>query len=185
MVIKILIAAVVVIAGFLVYVAMQPSEFKISREIRINASAEAIFPHANSSKKMAAWNPWMKVDPQMKSEFSGPEEGVGATTTWDGNKEVGAGTATVIESQAPNLVRTRLAYKKPFTSESIAEVSLRSEDSQTVVTWSNSGKTPFVMKVMCALFFNMDKMIGGIFEKGLTDLKTIVESQATAAPATK
>jgi hypothetical protein len=39
------------------------------------------------------------------------------------------------------------------------------------------GPQSYAGKVMC-LFMNMDKMVGGQFEKGLADLKTLVESPA-------
>jgi hypothetical protein len=42
-----------------------------------------------------------------------------------------------------------------------------------------SGKNNFMAKAMC-LFMSMDKMIGSQFEKGLADMKAIVE----AAPKT-
>lgn len=37
-----------------------------------------------------------------------------------------------------------------------------------------AGPTPYIAKLM-GLFFNMDKMIGGDFETGLSNLKTVVE----------
>jgi hypothetical protein len=43
-----------------------------------------------------------------------------------------------------------------------------------------SGKNNFIGKAFC-LFMNMDKMIGGQFEKGLTDMKAVVESGKSTA----
>jgi hypothetical protein len=40
-----------------------------------------------------------------------------------------------------------------------------------------SGKNNFVAKAFC-LFMNMDKMVGGDFEKGLAQLKTVAEGAA-------
>ena len=45
------------------------------------------------------------------------------------------------------------------------------------MTWSMSGKNNFLARAMC-LFMNMDKMVGGDFEKGLANLKAIAEAQA-------
>ena len=44
----------------------------------------------------------------------------------------------------------------------------------TDVTWTMSGPQPYVSKLM-ATFMSMDKMIGGDFEKGLAQLKTVSE----------
>jgi hypothetical protein len=40
-----------------------------------------------------------------------------------------------------------------------------------------TGQNNFVGKAFC-LFMSMDKMIGGQFEKGLADLKAVVEAAA-------
>jgi hypothetical protein len=46
-----------------------------------------------------------------------------------------------------------------------------------MVTWAMFGDKNFMAKAV-HLFMNMDKMIGGQFEKGLADMKSIVESAA-------
>ena len=43
------------------------------------------------------------------------------------------------------------------------------------LTWAMTGKYVFITKAM-GLFLSMDKMIGGSFEKGLADMKSIVEA---------
>ena len=50
----------------------------------------------------------------------------------------------------------------------------KSQDSQTLVTWSMSGKTNFMCKAF-GLIMDGDKMIGKDFEKGLARLKAIME----------
>lgn len=178
MVKKILLGVVVLIAAFLGYVATLPSEFKVGREATINATPAAIFPHVNSTRKMDAWNPWMKVDPQVKITYSGPETGVGSMSTWEGNNDIGAGSATIVESVPNQLVRTRLDFLKPFAGTSMVEFTLKAEGTQTVVSWSNSGKSQFIPRIFCTLMrVNMDKMMGEMFEKGLADLKGRVEAE--------
>jgi hypothetical protein len=67
------------------------------------------------------------------------------------------------------------------TSE--AEFTFKPQDDQTLVTWSMSGKKNFISKAVC-MFMNMDKMVGGDFEKGLVNLKAIVEKPTEAASIT-
>ena len=50
---------------------------------------------------------------------------------------------------------------------------------QTTVTWSMEGKKNFMSKAI-GLFMSMDSMIGGQFEKGLADLKSVVEAGPSA-----
>lgn len=168
-------AALLVI--FLIVVAMQPSDFRISRSLAMSAPPPAIFPHVNELKKWQPWSPWMKLDPNAKSTFEGPEGGKGAVMTWAGNNEVGEGKMTVLESKPNELIRFRLDFYKPMAGTSEAEFTFKPEGNQTVVTWSMSGQNNFIAKAMC-MIMNMDKMVGGEFEKGLASIKTLVDVPA-------
>jgi uncharacterized protein YndB with AHSA1/START domain len=170
-----LIAFPVVIAAFLIIVALQPSDFRLSRSATIAAPPAAIFPHVNELKKWDAWSPWMKLDPNAKSSFEGPPAGKGAAMSWAGNNEVGEGKMTITESRPNELVQFHLEFYKPMAGTSDAEFTFKPEGNQTTVTWTMTGKNNFIAKAMC-LVMNMDKMVGGQFEKGLAAMKSIVES---------
>jgi len=58
----------------------------------------------------------------------------------------------------------------------IAEFTFKPEGDQTVVTWGMTGKTNFMFKAV-GLFMNSDRMVGGMFEEGLANLKTIAEAE--------
>jgi hypothetical protein len=66
---------------------------------------------------------------------------------------------------------------RPFEDSSTAEFTFQPEGDRTVVTWSMFGRKNFISKAVC-LFMNMDKMLGGEFEKGLAQLKAIAEAAA-------
>ena len=51
------------------------------------------------------------------------------------------------------------------------------EGKQTVVTWSMTGTKNFMFKAV-HLVMNMDKMVGGDFERGLAQLKNVSEGKA-------
>lgn len=55
-----------------------------------------------------------------------------------------------------------------------SEYLLESAGSQSTVTWKVSGQNGFISRLMC-VFVNMDKMVGGMFEKGLANRKGIAE----------
>jgi hypothetical protein len=67
-----------------------------------------------------------------------------------------------------------LVFVKPFEDQADTEFIFTAKGDQTVVTWTMTGERPFIGKVMDAVF-NMDRMVGGQFEKGLAKLKAIVE----------
>jgi hypothetical protein len=56
-----------------------------------------------------------------------------------------------------------------------AEFNFKPEGNQTVVTWSMVGESNFIAKAL-HLFMNMEKMVGGQFEQGLMQLKSVVEA---------
>jgi uncharacterized protein YndB with AHSA1/START domain len=175
MFVKILIGLAVVLAALAVVIAMRPDDFRVERSMTIAAPPSAIFPYLNSQRKTGEWAPWSKLDPNMKQTFTGPEEGVGSTVSWDGNNEVGAGTSTITESRPDELVRVKLDFLRPFKSTSTADFTLKPEGAGTTVTWAMYGKANFISKAM-GLFMDCEKMCGDMFTKGLTDLKTLVET---------
>jgi len=175
MLIKILIAVAVIVVVFVVVVAMQPSEFRVARSTTISAPPPAVFAQVNDFHKWEAWNPWGKIDPAMKQTYEGAPAGIGAIYTWIGNNKVGQGRMTLTESRPSDLIRIKLEFFKPFAGTNIAEFTFKPAGNQTVVTWSMTGKNNFMAKAI-HLFMNMDKMIGGQFETGLAQMKSIVEA---------
>ena len=188
---KILIGAAAVVAilvvGFLIVVAVQPDDFRISRSAKMLAPPSAVFTQVNDYHNWDAWSPWAKLDPNAKATFEGPTSGEGAVFAWSGNDEVGVGRQTIVESRPDELVRIKLEFEKPFKATSTAEFTFKPEGDQTLVTWSMFGKNDFMGKAI-SLFMDCDKMVGGEFEKGLANLKAIVEkapsdSQTAASDA--
>jgi Polyketide cyclase / dehydrase and lipid transport len=170
----ILISLAVILIVFVVVVAIQSSEFRLARSTAISAPPPAVFAQVNDFHKWEAWNPWGKIDPAMKQAYEGAPAGTGALYTWAGNNEVGEGRMTIIESRPNELIRIKLEFFKPFAATNIAEFTFKPERNQTAVTWSMFGEKNFMAKAV-HLFMNMDKMIGGQFEKGLVSMKSIVE----------
>lgn len=175
MLIKILIAVAVIVVVFVIVVALQPSEYRVARTATMSAPATAVFAQVNDFHKWEAWNPWGKIDPAMKQNYEGAPAGVGAIYKWAGNNEVGEGRMTVTESRPSDLIRVQMEFFKPFAGNGTAEFTFKPEGNQTAVTWSMTGQNNFMAKAI-HLFMNMDKMIGGQFEKGLADMKSIVEA---------
>ena len=175
MVKKILIALVAIVVVFVVVVAMQPSEFRISRTATMSAPAPAVFAQVNDFHNWEEWSPWAKLDPAAKATFEGQSAGTGAIFRWAGNKDVGEGSMTITESRPSDLIRIKLEFLKPFAATNTAEFTFKPEGDQTNVTWSMAGKNNFIAKTVC-LFMNMDKMVGGKFEEGLASMKSVVEA---------
>lgn len=177
MIIKVVIVIAVLFVAFAVFAALQPPDFRIERSAVIAASPAAVFAEINDLHRFQAWNPWAKIDPSMKSTFAGPAAGVGAAYTWAGNNQVGEGHMTIVDSQPGQRVRLRMDFLKPLKSTSTAEFTLAPASDGTAVTWSMYGQRNFVAKAI-GLLVSMDAMVGGSFEQGLRDLKSIVEARS-------
>jgi hypothetical protein len=109
--------------------------------------------------------------------YDGPPVGTGAGYTWAGNNKVGEGRMTISESRPNEFIRFQLDFLKPFKATNTAEFTFKPEGNQTFVSWSMTGKNNFMFKA-AGLFMNMDKLVGGQFEQGLADLKSLCETAA-------
>src|SRR5258706_10085352 len=174
--VPILLALAFIALLLVIVVAGQPDEFKVSRSANISAPPEKVFPHVNDLHKWEAWSPWARLDPDAKSTFEGAASGTGAAMSWSGNKKIGEGRMGITESRANELIRFKLEFLKPFKATNTAEFTFRPEGNQTVVTWSMFGKANFMSKAV-GLFMDCDKMVGGQFEQGLAQMKSVPEAE--------
>jgi hypothetical protein len=168
---------VVAVAGFAAIVAMQPADFRVTRSATFAAPSAAVFAQVNDFHKWQEWSPWVERDPNAKVAFEGPESGEGAVFRWAGNDEVGEGNMKITESRANERIRMDLNFVKPYENSCTTEFTFQpggEQGEQTTVTWSMAGKNGFMEKAIC-MFMDMDGMVGGDFEKGLANMKTIVE----------
>jgi uncharacterized protein YndB with AHSA1/START domain len=157
------------------FIASRPSTFRVQRQATMSAPPATVFALVNDFHQWVRWSPWENRDPDLKRIYSGAESGAGAIYAWTGNRSVGEGRMTITESQPGELVRIKLEFIKPFVATNTTEFALMPEGGRTTVVWSMIGTNNFMAKLM-GLFMNMDKMVGGDFEKGLEGMKKVAES---------
>jgi len=160
------------IGAVLVYAATLPSEFRVSRSATIDAPREKIFPLIDNLKSFNQWNPFAKQDPTMTITYSGPASGKGAAHAWDSEGRGGKGSLEITDVAEPSSVTMALHMEKPMQGNNTVVFALQPNGNATDVTWTMTGHYVYVAKVM-GVIFNMDKMIGGEFEKGLADLNAL------------
>lgn len=176
------IAVLALVAGVLIAAARKPDVFQVSRSTTIRATPERIFTLLADFREWAAWSPYEKKDPAMTRSFRGASSGVGAVYAFDGNKQVGSGELAIVEVQAPSKLAVTLDMTKPMACHNLITFSLTPAEGGTLVTWHMQGACPFMGKVM-GMIFNMDRMVGGDFEKGLAALKQATERPQLVAAA--
>ncbi|MBY6243584.1 SRPBCC family protein [Methylosinus sp. Sm6] len=164
----------VVIAAILLSAARKPDVCRITRSIVIAAPPERIFPLVDDPRATNEWSPFVK-DPSIALTYDGPERGVGAACDFAGDSKVGAGRVEIVESLAPSKVVVTLRLDRPMKCRNRVEFTILPQADGSLVTWDMSGPQPFLGKLM-TIFFDPEKMVGGSFEKGLADLKTLVEA---------
>ncbi len=162
------------IAVVLILAAMKPDQFRVQRSAAIKAPPEKIFPLINDFKAWTAWSPYENKDPDMKRIYGATTSGKGATYGWEGDSNVGAGNMLITDAPAQSKVALDLNMTRPMTAHNKVEFTLVPAGDSTTVTWSMRGDAPYWAKVI-HVFFNMDKMVGGDFEKGLATLKSVAE----------
>jgi hypothetical protein len=167
------IAIVCVVVAVLAYAATRPDTFRVERTASVKAAPDKIYPHISNFHSWGAWSPYEKLDPAMKRTYSGAASGKGAVYAWEGNSKAGKGRMEITES-APGKVAMNLDFETPFEAHNFAEFTMVPKGDTTEVTWAMHGPSPYLVKVI-HLFFNMDKMVGPVFETGLANLKAIAE----------
>lgn len=161
---------VVVAVGFFL-----PRQVHVERVVVIDAPPSDIFPYVNSLKAGADWSPWLGRDPQVQLDYSGPDAGVGARLDWASDqRDVGHGSQEITLSQADARVESALDFGDMGTA--MAAFALVPQGEATEVTWSldsdmGAGPVGRWMGLM------MDKWVGGDYERGLSNLKILVESR--------
>lgn len=151
-----------------------PKSISTEKSIVINAPSEAVFPYLQYFESQKAWSPWNERDPDMKSEIIGEDGTVGALNKWESATE-GNGEQEITELISNERVATVLRFDGMGTAE--AYLNAADTEEGTLVTWGFYSKTPFPWNVM-NVFMGMQGMLEKDYEKGLNNLKTLVETQA-------
>jgi hypothetical protein len=178
---KILIGVGAAFALLLFVISLQPATFHVERSISMSAPPEAAFAQVNDFHAWGAWSPWEKLDPNMKRSYDGAAAGVGAKYAWVGNKEVGEGRMTIVQSEAAKIA-IKLEFLKPFQATNIATFTFTKTPEGTKTTWAMDGNNNFISKAF-HLVMDMDKMIGPDFERGLAGMKTAAEAAPKTTPS--
>lgn len=145
----------------------------VERSRLIAAPVERILPHVSDLHAWRDWSPWEGLDPDLQRDYSGPQSGVGATYSWSGNRQAGAGTMCITDV-TPASVDVDVQFTKPFRSTSLSRFRFAQSDGGTLTTWSMVMPQGFRMR-LAAAFIKLDKMLGDDIEKGLAGLAAVVE----------
>lgn len=171
---RILIATVAFVLLLLAIGFLLPSAWQVERTVVIRAPAPIIFPYLNSLKQWREWTVWYQQHPDMTTEYSGPDTGVGATSRWSG--EDGRGVMKIMQSERNRLVAYTLLFNGgEFRTD--GTLTLISEGEATRVVWNavgEAGRNPADRYFALFLGFR----IGADFADSLELLKQKLETKS-------
>ena len=87
------------LAALAAWIIMRPNRFVVTRWRIVDAPPQEVFRHIDELRNWQAWSPWAKLDPAATNTYEGPAAGAGAVFAWSGDKKVGAGRMTIIDSR--------------------------------------------------------------------------------------
>jgi Polyketide cyclase / dehydrase and lipid transport len=87
-----------------------PKKEKIIATRQMSCPAEKVFNQVNDLKLWGAWSAWDRYDPTMAKTYSASTVGKGASYSWKGNRHVGQGELTIVESIPNEKINTLLNY---------------------------------------------------------------------------
>lgn len=178
-ILKIIVFALLgIIALVLIIALFVKKEYAVEREITINRPKMEVFDYVKYLKNQSNYSKWATMDPAMKKDFRGTDGEVGFVSAWDSEKEdVGKGEQEITKIEEGNRIDFELRFIEPFeTTDNAYMVTESVNDSVTTVKWGFDGKMKYPMNLML-LFMDMEGMLGGDLEQGLTNLKGVLESQ--------
>lgn len=168
-------ALLALVLGLLVRAAMRPDQFRVERRALLPASPVQVLALLQDFHQWQRWSPWEQIDPSMQRSYSGAASGPGAVYQWSSTGKAGAGRMEIREADGARVL-IQIDFSKPFEAHNSVEFSLAAQGEHTQLVWAMYGPSPFVSKLM-GLVFNLDRMVGRDFEKGLDNLKAQLQAR--------
>lgn len=168
---KILFVIVSLILIAMVVPAFLPSRFSISRSVEINTPIGTVFTKLMDLNEYVKWNPFPEGDPSNQTEVSGV--GLGSFLVWKGDK-TGEGKMTITKIEPEQKISIKMDFFKPMSGEAMVYwiTSARSE-SKTELVWMFEQDLTYFNRYLGLM---MDSLMGKLFEKGLLNYKTLIET---------
>ena len=173
-----LIKILLILAGFitllLIIALFMKKEHFVKCEIIINAPRQKVFDFLKHLKNQEQFNKWATAGKEnRKEEFKGTDGTVGYIYSWSGDKSAGQGEKEIKNIIEGKRIETEIRFVKPMAA--IASIVMETEslsDSQTKVTWSNSGILKYPLNIMIPI---AEKNFSKDMKSSLSILKEILE----------
>ncbi len=178
---KILLGLLLLIGILLIVAWFLPTEIEVTRTTTIAKNQSEVFSYIRLLENQPKYGVWWKADPNMKITNSGIDGQVGYVHGWNSKDEnVGEGQQKIIKISTDSLesrMDIELKFIRPVESTNPSYMQTKQEASNnTEVVWSITSKMPYPFNLMGAVM-NMEDMLGSDLEKGLKNLKVLLEKE--------
>jgi hypothetical protein len=172
-----LIALAAILIILILWSSIMGKEMRIDRSILITKPAQEVFDYLEITKNQDNFSTWNMTDPGMKKEYQGVDGQIGFIYKWDSNsnKNVGAGEQEIIKIDAGTSIEYSIRFSRPMKNVANSKFIIKQGNpNQTHINWLFYGPTRFPMSLMKPVF---QKMLGKDLEKGLLNLKNVLENR--------
>ena len=148
---------------------------RIEKSIDINKSSKEVYEYLKYTRNQDNFSVWNMKDPGMKKEFKGTDGKVGFIYKWDStNNSVGSGEQEITGIDEGRTIEYALRFMRPMQNTGRSEFRVAGKGEKTTsVTWVFDSPSKFPMSLFSPVF---KKMLGKDLEKGLNNLKGILEA---------
>ncbi|MFM5951189.1 MAG: SRPBCC family protein [Micrococcales bacterium] len=149
------------------------SKYSVVATREIKASAGKVHDVLVNMGRIEEWNPYVEMDPQIKSSFSEQKIGVGSSYKYESNR-VGNGylEMTAVE---PSVITLRIEFHnkgKVDVGQTRYMISPGSSADSVTVTWEMTGEHAGFRKLLWPI---MNGVLTKAFNRGLEKLAALVE----------
>ncbi|MCG6942697.1 MAG: SRPBCC family protein [Thiohalocapsa sp.] len=168
----------VVIAGLLVFLAIQPGEVRVRRSLVMRCTPEAAFDLVRDLGRWPDWSPRLLHEPDAERTSSDAPDAAGGWYAWNGQL-IGAGRVTQVALHPPERIERRIAFQRPFKFKGAVtwEFAATAQDGTpaTEVFWIMRGRMPFLLRFLAPMF---SQFVDKDFELGLVRLRALLDPAA-------
>ena len=149
---------------------------RIEKSIEINKSPELVFDYLRITKNQDNFSVWNMNDPNMKKTHKGTDGKIGFIYSWDSTmKNVGAGEQEITGIDEGKSIDYALRFFRPMKNTGKSKFQITSLGKErSSVAWIFDSPSRFPMSLFAPIF---KKMLGKDIEKGLINLKSILEKK--------
>lgn len=151
-----------------------PRHFSLERKIEISISQEKLYDTLLDLEEFQKWSPWNEYEPNSKITFGDVKKGLNASFSWKGEK-LGSGKMEIIEAEHPTRIKTKLEFEEGGVA--YATWNLSPNEIGTSLTWAFQMDNEYDIFSRYFSFFFLEKMLSKDYEKGLSNLKSYIESK--------